>query len=79
MATGRLPYVENGCRHWHDCYTCPFADCIASYAVVDPYAQGDLDSTIRELRAKGVTPAEIAKQLKISERTVFRRAKNVSA
>ena len=22
--------IKNGCRHWHDCFSCPFPDCIAA-------------------------------------------------
>ena len=23
--------MDNGCKKWGDCFTCPFSDCLASY------------------------------------------------
>ena len=70
MKTGGNPRIKgfkNGCRLWHDCFTCLYDDCI----------EGSTSSVLRKQRDKeiikrfesGASIKEIMQALEISERT----------
>lgn len=60
--------LGTGCQHWHDCFTCPFPDCIEGVPL-DVVAR---HKKITELLELGLRIKDIAKQLDITERTVQR-------
>lgn len=71
----KFPYVENGCSHHSDCFTCPFEDCIAGNRNVGTFNSKEPKATpdqVMALRAKGYTALQISTELEISYRTVFR-------
>lgn len=62
--------VPNGCNHYHDCFSCPFDDC------VDGELAGAKRRVMRQrvvmMLKRGSAPAEVARIMSISERTVYR-------
>ena len=59
-----------GCQFWHDCFTCPYPDCLAD--TIPSLLIAAKRAEARELAEQGMSKAEIAQKLSISERTVKR-------
>lgn len=66
-------YRDDGCDLAPSCLNCPFPVCRYDYpGGIAAFLRQVRDEEIRALRAQGVPPQELAKQFKISLRTVFR-------
>jgi hypothetical protein len=68
--------VHFGCKHYHDCESCPWDDCVdgmmrQAWASVKEKAQAML--------RKGKNPKEVSVALKISERSVYRYQRTMGA
>ena len=69
-------YKDNGCALFPNCLECPFPKCIAdsipSLLIATKRAEA------RELAKRGMSKAEIAQRLSVSERTVRRYLAKIS-
>ena len=68
--------IKNGCKKWHDCFTCPFDDCRISK--VEKKSNGgskvrvERNSKLKELLIKGYNTEQAAKFVGVSKRTAQR-------
>ena len=71
--------LDNGCKEWHDCFTCPFDDCIdgRKYSDMVKTARKNRD-TLRELFNKGYEAKEAASITGLSLRTVYRAKRGIN-
>lgn len=66
-------YRDDGCEVSPSCLACPLPECKydSPEAIVRARKEAR-NRVVMELRANGIPPSEIAKQLGVAERTVFR-------
>lgn len=68
--------VKNGCKKWHDCYTCPFDDCHIS--VRESLRTGGSEireqrhEMLKELFKQGYSTTEAADIVGVTSRTARR-------
>lgn len=62
--------VKNGCKKWHDCFSCPEEDCHISQNSVRGTREliQQRNNRLIELFKQGKSPKEAAKKVGISER-----------
>ena len=66
----RLTHIENGCRFYDNCFTCPFDDCKLGTRYSTDTAKARVE--VLQLCQAGHTLAEIAKTSSKSVRTIRR-------
>ena len=69
-------YKDTGCQFYPKCLECPFPDCLLDQVSVT-ITQGKRVEA-RELARRGVNKVEIAKRLRVTERTVRNYLEKVS-
>lgn len=76
--------ISSGCTRYPNCWTCPFADCIASQMEIKYWDErrkmeqkavtaSEQREAVAKLHAKGKTNKEIAKEIGTSSTTVAKR------
>ena len=68
--------AEYGCQLWHDCFTCPYPDCLLDKLPSLLVANRVIEA--KELAKQGLNNAEIAQRLGVTERTIYRYLDKVS-
>ena len=68
--------VNNGCRLYQDCFTCPYEECVDGSRHGRTIVKEIRYSQIREMAGQGIGRRKIAKELGVSIQTVRRALKN---
>ena len=62
--------ADSGCQFYHDCFSCPFPDCLADN--IPSLLIDTKRAEARELAKQGMPKAQIARKLGVSRMQVYK-------
>ena len=65
--------VEFGCQFYHDCFSCPFPECLVDR--IPSVLVSIKRAEARELAEQGMPKAQIARRLGVSRMTIYKYLK----
>jgi hypothetical protein len=62
----------NGCRYWHDCFSCPLPRCLEEFADRRAAYLAQRAAAMRALHAEGRTAAQLAARFRVGRSQIDR-------